>query len=95
MSAQLALVFDPVPACLDAAGMRAAVLRVLEEVGEATPDEIAGRLGLSVLSVRPRCTELLRNYKSVERTGERRANASGLRAHVLRRTAGVRAAPAA
>jgi hypothetical protein len=48
-----------------------------------TPDEVASLLGLSVLAIRPRCTEL---YKAelLEHTGEKRANQSGLKARVLR-----------
>lgn len=47
-----------------------------------SPDEIALRLGESVLSVRPRCSELLALGK-IRETDERRANASGHFAHVL------------
>lgn len=67
------------------------VRRAFDEVGDAgaTPDEIAGRVGLGVLSVRPRCTQLLQ-LGHVERTGERRGGA-----WVLRRTAGFKAEPAA
>jgi hypothetical protein len=48
-----------------------------------TADEIANRLGESILSVRPRVTELSRQ-NLIERTGERRHNASGMSAHVWR-----------
>lgn len=51
----------------------------------ATADEVAARLGISILSVRPRMTELLRMEK-IEETGERRANASGRSAKVWRAT---------
>lgn len=48
---------------------------ILEVLGERpmTPDEIAGKLNLTVLYIRPRCTEL---YKQglVVRTGNRRRN---------------------
>jgi DNA-binding MarR family transcriptional regulator len=50
---------------------------------EGTSDEIADRLGESILSVRPRVTELSR-MNLIERTGERRHNASGMSAHVWR-----------
>ena len=48
-----------------------------------TADEVADLLHESVLSIRPRVTEL---YKSelIDRTGERRRNRSGLFAHVYR-----------
>lgn len=49
--------------------------------GPATADEIAERLGVSVLAVRPRFTELLRNGQ-IDETGERRKNASGRSAKV-------------
>jgi hypothetical protein len=48
-----------------------------------TADEVAGRLGESILSVRPRLSELARMDK-IERTGERRQNASGMNAAVWR-----------
>ena len=69
----------------DAARTRALCLAALAEIGPAggTADEVAGRLGLPVLTVRPRCTEL-RQLGLVERTGERRATASGSGAYVLR-----------
>ncbi len=47
-----------------------------------TPDEVATRLGLSVLTVRPRCSELIRRGRIVD-SGSRRANASGRKAKVL------------
>jgi hypothetical protein len=50
---------------------------------DGTADEIADRLGESVLSVRPRISELAR-MNLIERTGERRHNASGMSAHVWR-----------
>lgn len=49
----------------------------------ATPDEVAAALGETVLAVRPRVTELHHAGK-IQTTGERRANASGLKANVWR-----------
>lgn len=57
------------------------ILMVLEKAGPMTADEVADRLGASVLSIRPRFTELLTAGK-IRDTGERRANASGRRAAV-------------
>lgn len=48
-----------------------------------TPDECAVTLGKSLLSVRPRCSELIA-LGLVEETGERHRNTSGLMAAVLR-----------
>lgn len=48
-----------------------------------TADEAAGAVGESILSVRPRVTELSRLGK-IERTGERRRNVSGQSAAVWR-----------
>lgn len=46
-----------------------------------TADEAAANLGQSVLAVRPRVTEL-REMGKIERSGERRKNASGMSAAV-------------
>lgn len=51
-----------------------------------TPDEVARRLGCTVLAVRPRFTEL-KVAGLIEKTGERRTNISGLKAHVWRTAA--------
>jgi predicted ArsR family transcriptional regulator len=65
-----------------AAKMREAVL---DQIGQypagATADEIARDLNLSVLSVRPRVSELHRNGE-IEQTGARRKNESGMTATV-------------
>lgn len=61
--------------------LRAKCLRELEHSNGLTADEVAGRLGLSILSVRPRITELARDGK-VRDSGDRRRNASGKRAIV-------------
>lgn len=61
--------------------------RILDELraGPTTADEMASRLGLTVLSVRPRFSEL-RNKGQIEDTGERRRNDSGCQAKVWRRS---------
>lgn len=46
-----------------------------------TPDECAAEMGLTVLSTRPRFTEL-KMLGRIERTGTRRKNASGCSANV-------------
>jgi predicted transcriptional regulator len=67
-----------------AAKLRGSVLaRIRECPGGATADEIAEHLGLSILSVRPRVSELNRNGE-IEQTGARRRNASGMTATVWR-----------
>lgn len=48
-----------------------------------TADEIASHLTLSILSIRPRISELFR-LGLIEKTGERRLNESGNSAHVWR-----------
>jgi predicted ArsR family transcriptional regulator len=67
-----------------AAKLRASVLAAIAECpGGATADEIAAQLNMSVLSVRPRVSELNRNGE-IEQTGARRRNASGMTATVWR-----------
>lgn len=61
--------------------LRALALDVLERSNGLTADEVAGRLGMSILSIRPRCTELSRLGK-IRDSGHRRTNASGKRAIV-------------
>ena len=70
---------------IDAARLRRLVYREYVMVGPQglTPDEVAARLHRSVLTIRPRCTEL-RQQGMLVRTGERRKNRSGLKANVLR-----------
>jgi len=64
--------------------LRAAVLAQIATCpGGAKADEIAGQLNLSVLSVRPRVSELNHNGQ-IEQTGGRRRNASGMTATVWR-----------
>jgi predicted ArsR family transcriptional regulator len=66
---------------IDADALRGRVLATLDQCGPMTPDECAQHMGESVLSIRPRFTELSR-LKRIHRTGHRRANASGRSAHV-------------
>lgn len=61
--------------------LRARALAAVERSNGLTADEVAGRLGLSILSIRPRLTELSRLGK-VRDSGERRKNVSGKRAIV-------------
>ena len=67
-----------------ASKLRAAVLAQFAAYpGGATADEVAKDLNLSVLSVRPRVSELNRTGK-IEQTGGRRKNNSGMTATVWR-----------
>jgi hypothetical protein len=50
-----------------------------------TPDEVAIVLGTSLLAIRPRFSEL-HKLGLIEKTGERRTNASGLSANVWRKS---------
>ncbi|WP_404713165.1 hypothetical protein [Sphingomonas sp. MMS24-J13] len=61
--------------------LRQMALDVLERSNGLTADQVAARLGKSILSIRPRITELTRLGK-VRDTGERRPNASGKKAIV-------------
>lgn len=65
-----------------AASLRDQVLGVFERSNGLTPDEAAGKLGLTSFTVRPRCTELLR-LGQLRDSGERRKNRSGRSAAVL------------
>lgn len=64
----------------DAAVLRARCLEVLKR-NDLTADEVAEVLGLSVLSVRPRCSEL-KKQRLIRDTGQRRKNCSGKSATV-------------
>lgn len=68
--------------------MRELVLAVLQRQPALTADEIAERLGVSVLSVRPRVSELHTAGK-IAPTGERRLNMSGMAARVWRLVEGA------
>jgi len=75
--------------------MRAAVLAQMAQYpGGATADEIAKDLNLSVLSVRPRVSELKRTGK-IKQTGARRKNESWMTASVWRVVSSVTAEEAA
>ena len=62
--------------------LRSKVLQVLNTT-DLTADECADKIGESVLSIRPRLSEL-RRAGFIEETGERRSNVSGLKAAVWR-----------
>lgn len=64
-----------------AKSIRATILLALKRRA-MTPDEVADLLGLSVLAVRPRFTEL-KKMKAIRDTGLRRVNISGKRAVVF------------
>ena len=67
--------------------LRALVLEVLALTPSGlTADEIAAKLDEIVLAVRPRVSELF-HAGLIEKTGERRLNASGLAAHVWKKAA--------
>lgn len=61
--------------------LRRKAFEVLERSNGLTADEVAEHLGLSILSVRPRLTELNKLGK-VKDSGERRRNVSGRNAIV-------------
>jgi len=66
----------------DAKTIRGKVIEVLRGRGPMTADEVAEVLGLSILTVRPRLTELKRMGR-IEDTGHRRQNRSGKAAAVM------------
>ncbi|GJD31474.1 hypothetical protein PMNALOAF_2733 [Methylobacterium adhaesivum] len=68
-----------------AATLRARVIVALAMAGNMTADETAALLGESVLSVRPRFTELFA-LGEIEKTAERRPNTSGHDATVWKLT---------
>lgn len=61
--------------------LRDRIVQALRQHGDMTADETAEKIGLSVLSVRPRFTELVANRR-IRDTGARRMNASGRNAAV-------------
>lgn len=63
--------------------LRPLVIEDLLNHPASTADEVAKRLGETVLSVRPRIAELNRDC-TIEKTGIRRRNESGLSAHTWR-----------
>lgn len=68
---------------VDAATLRESARWYLRHYGPMTADECANRMGESVLSIRPRFSELAAKAQIID-TGERRENASGRRAVVWR-----------
>jgi predicted ArsR family transcriptional regulator len=65
---------------------RLALAALAAAPGGLTADEIAAALDESVLAVRPRVSELF-HAGLIEKTGDRRPNASGLCAHVWKKAA--------
>lgn len=59
--------------------------RVLDSIRKApkTADEVAADLGLDILTVRPRCSELVAR-RLIMTSGDRRPNRSGRKANVWR-----------
>jgi len=66
-----------------AATVRSAVLGLFEAGVQDTADGIAARLGFSILTVRPRVSELARQGL-IERTGEHRPSSQGVMSAVWR-----------
>lgn len=66
-------------------GLRKQCLAHLRSHGPRTADETAAELGISLLSIRPRFSEL-RSMGLIRETGERRDNESGTPAMVWRAT---------
>lgn len=64
-----------------APSIRYKVYASLFQYGPQTADEVAGKLGLSILSVRPRFSELAASGRLID-TGDRRSNSSGKMAKV-------------
>lgn len=69
-----------------AASLRGKVLTLFLNGMELTADEVAERLGESVLSIRPRLSELFK-ARSIEKTNARRLNRMESWCRVYRRTA--------
>ncbi len=69
----------------DTKTIRAQVLAILEQYPTMgmTPDQCADRLGLDILTVRPRFTEL-KNQGKIEATGATRASKNGKQQKVWR-----------
>jgi predicted ArsR family transcriptional regulator len=70
-------------ASINAAGLRAKVLKALRNLGDATADEAADYLKIDKLSIRPRFSEL-QDMGKVVQTRCRRMNESGRSAVVWR-----------
>ena len=67
----------------EAGTLRAKVLAIFRDGHELTADQVAEMLGKSVLSIRPRLSELVAVHL-IEPTGRRRLNVSGMSADVMR-----------
>lgn len=70
-------------ATVDANYLRGCVIQCLTNYGDLSPDQCAGLLKLSILSIRPRFTELHKKDR-IERTGKKAKTASHRSAHVYR-----------
>jgi len=68
---------------IDASTLRAKALQVIASSQGLTADEVAEKMNMSVLSIRPRVTELKRMGR-IEETGVTRKNQSGRNAAVYR-----------
>src|SRR5262245_34263437 len=66
----------------EALTVRERVLQLYQSGEGFTADEVAAELGLSILTVRPRVTEL-KALGYLTDSGERRTNQSGLKAKVM------------
>lgn len=66
-------------------GLRLKCLQHLRSKGPRTADETAAEIGVSLLSIRPRFSEL-RAMGLIKETGDRRNNESGVAAMVWRAT---------
>ncbi len=67
----------------EAKNLRALVLAAIKQYGGLTADEVARKLNMDRLAIRPRCSEL-RFMGKIENSNHRRVNDSGLRAIVWR-----------
>lgn len=72
---------------IDAGTLRAICVDALERFGAMTSDECAGRLGMNILSIRPRFTEL-KAMGLIRDSGVRHRNHSGRMAKVMELTKG-------
>lgn len=66
-----------------APAIRDRVLEYIRQHAGVTADEVAAALGMSVLTIRPRVSEL-RRRGDIEPTGERFCNSSGMTANAWR-----------
>jgi len=66
---------------VNASSLRMKALQVIYQSNGLTADEVAEKMGVSILSIRPRITELKR-LGLIEESGVRRENRSGKKAAV-------------